>query len=371
MAEHYLVEPSIEHLAKLHAATEPRRRRLIIRLNQAPDATLQLIRMRSDLLKLSSSHLELKEVDRDFAKLFASWFNGGFLQLERLGWSSPAAILENIIKYEAVHGMADWRDLRARLDPPDRKIYGFFHPRLGHEPLIFIEVALMAAMPTNIQDVLSDERQRLRPSEATTAVFYSISNCQYGLRGVPLGSFLIKRVVEDLRTIFPHLSKFVTLSPVPGFSDWLRGWIDDVNECVSPETRLRVSDSLALLQDPASASDNTTKREVRDLLASAVGHYLTNVKSDDGLPWDPVARFHLGNGARLEQINWPADISPKGMAKSFGVMVNYLYDLDEVERYHENLAAHRKIAVSNRVLRDIGKTSFLAGPAPDTFSEAS
>jgi malonyl-CoA decarboxylase len=273
------------------------------------------------------------------------------------------------MRYEAVHGMADWEDLRARLDPPDRQIYGFFHPRLGNEPLIFIEVALMAETPTNIQDILCVQRQRLHPSRATTAVFYSISNCQDGLRGIPLGSFLIKRVVEDLRSLYPQLVNFVTLSPVPGFSTWLEGWIDEKDDGSAREMKERLSQ--VLLLRPACHDDGTAaaKQEMRDPIAAAAGYFLVHVKGDGGLPKDAVARFHLGNGARLERINWPADTSPQGMAKSVGVMVNYLYDLDELERNHENLASSGKIATSSRVMRDIGKAPVFVKRARESVSE--
>ncbi|MEP4475882.1 MAG: malonyl-CoA decarboxylase family protein, partial [Lentilitoribacter sp.] len=217
-ARAFLDSPSVSNLALLSESSEPTRRRLILRLNQADNATLLLIKMREDLLEFIKDNPSLKDVDRDFKKLFTSWFNGGFLNLKRLDWSSSASILEKIIRYEAVHNMSGWDDLRKRLDPPDRHIYGFFHPRLKEEPLIFVEVALTADKPEEIGFILEDERQFLDAEAAKTATFYSISNCQKGLRGIPLGSFLIKQVVEDLRETFPALEEFVTLSPIPGFS---------------------------------------------------------------------------------------------------------------------------------------------------------
>ena len=352
-AQNYLDFPTTQNLSRLSAIVEPPRQKLILRLNQAPDATLSLIKMRQDLLGILPDHVELNEVDGDFKKLFTSWFNGGFLLLKRLDWSSSASILEKIIEYEAVHSMSGWDDLRARLDPADRHIYGFFHPRLEEEPLIFVEVALTKEKPSQIKSILEQDRVIVDPNDARTAVFYSISNCQQGLRGIPLGSFLIKQVVEDLRSSFPHLKDYVTLSPVPGFARWVDSLLSgDLNingdeQSLSEEMKsifenLRTRDlSLEDLSDP----------QLQNALHSALAWYLTAQKNAYGQPEDPVARFHLGNGAQLERINWPADLSESGLKLSLGAMVNYAYRLEDIEKNHEAFVENGEISSSTQVMK--------------------
>lgn len=339
----YLADPSLKNLGELSQLTEPTRRKLIIRLNQAPNATHLLIQMRGDLLDFLPNHPELKELDRDFVKLFASWFNGGFLQLRNLDWSSPAEMLEKIMHYEAVHGMAGWHELRDRIAPQDRLIYGFFHPRLGTEPLIFIEVALMKDMPAQIDEILLPSAPPLDPSDARTAVFYSISNCQKGLRGIPLGSFLIKRVVEDLKKQFPDLKDFVTLSPVPGFAKWLDRLSE--NKDLPPELK----HEFEKLMDGTWQNDNETAAEIKHTIEAAAAYYLSKEKDPKNKPADPVAKFHLGNGARLERVNWPADLSANGILNSYGLMVNYCYKLDEIERNHEMFVRTGKVKITTSV----------------------
>ncbi|MBV6631615.1 MAG: malonyl-CoA decarboxylase [Alphaproteobacteria bacterium] len=317
-ADSYLKDPTPTALTKLNEATTPRRQALLEHLNPAPNATMDLVRMRADLIDRLRANPELKAVDDDFAHVFGSWFNKGFLELRRIDWQMPAALLEKLIEYEAVHGMAGWRDLRKRILPPDRMIYGFFHPQLEHEPLIFVEVALTTDMPNEITGILEGEREYLAPEKATTAVFYSISNCQTGLRGVPLGNFLIKQVVEDVRAQFPTIKQFVTLSPLPS----LRRWVEKL--------------------EPGIEAD-------ADNLMSAAAHYLLEEKARGGKPQDPVARFHLGNGARLERINWAANPSDDGQSQSFGIMVNYLYKLDQIEVNHEAYANDGKVTASTTV----------------------
>jgi len=350
-ASAYLADPSQTNLSSLSAAAEPSRRRLIIRLNQAPNATLRLIRMRTDLLRLAQEHRHLREVDRDFSKLFTSWFNGGFLQLRRLDWSTPASILENIIRYEAVHGMSGWDDLRERLDPPDRRIYGFFHPRLNDEPLIFIEVALMEETPSSIQAVLGPDRKRIDPAKAKTAVFYSISNCQDGLRGIPLGSFLIKRVVEDLQRSLPQLKRFITLSPAPGFAAWLDRMLLNgrAGEAGGPSQSLY--ENLASIRDNRWIDDPARMEQLKDTITSAAAFYFTSAKNANAQPLDPVARFHLGNGAQLERINWPADLSAHGLKQAYGVMVNYQYHLGDIERNNERFSEQGEVCTSTEVAK--------------------
>lgn len=350
-ANNYLNHPSDKTLMALSDASEPVRRELIIRLNQAPNATQLLVDMRGDLLNRLPDKKEFRQVDRDFSKLFTSWFNGGFLQLRNLDWTSPASVLENIIRYEAVHGMSGWDDLRERIDPPDRLIYGFFHPRLNDEPLIFIEVALMREMPSQITTILEHDRDPIEPAQAKTAVFYSISNCQKGLRGIPLGSFLIKRVVEDLQQSFPQLREFVTLSPVPGLANWLDNTMladDDLEEKVAPES---IRELLLALKSRQWIDDADRPAKLKNTALAAAAHYLTGERDEHARPIDPVARFHLGNGARLERINWPADLSEQGLANSHGVMVNYQYRPEEIEKNHEKFIESGAIITSPEVSR--------------------
>lgn len=346
-AQNYLDDPSDANLSDLSEASEPLRRRLILRLNQAPNATLMLIKMREDLLTCFKKNPDLVEVDTDFRKLFTSWFNGGFLNLKRLDWSSSASILEKIIRYEAVHNIDGWDDLRKRLDPPDRHIYGFFHPRLEEEPLIFVEVALTMDKPSQIEFILDTSREELDPLLAKTAVFYSISNCQQGLRGIPLGSFLIKQVVEDLRGTFVSLKDYVTLSPVPSYSSWVDELLN--NEAVELSKPQR--EALSSLIEGQWVDDSKLAAEMEPLVHSSIASYLVQQKNAHGLPKDLVARFHLGNGAQLERINWPADCSLTGLKASYGAMVNYSYKLEDIEKNHERFVENGEIATSSNVDR--------------------
>ncbi|MEL6220123.1 MAG: malonyl-CoA decarboxylase family protein, partial [Pseudomonadota bacterium] len=287
----------------------------------------------------------LKQLDRDFHHLFSSWFNRGFLELRAIDWSTPAAILEKIIAYEAVHAIQDWDDLRRRVAAPDRQLYAFFHPALPDEPLIFVEVALTDAIPGAISPILARERAPLDPARATTAVFYSISNCQTGLRGISFGNFLIKQVVEELRRDAPSVRTFVTLSPVPGLRRW--------TESASGSEALGEAGRAALRRlDPVDGSvDAAEAVAAADQLPEIAANYLVDAKRPDGLPLDPVARFHLGNGARLERIHAQADHSARGLTGAWGVMVNYLYDLDEIEKNHEAFAHDGRVIASPAVRR--------------------
>ena len=344
---------------ELHFASEPRRQELFRHLNRAPSGTRTLVKMRADLLKLARDNPDLRRVDRDLAHLFSSWFNRGFLVLRPIDWSSPANVLEKIIRYEAVHEIHGWDDLRRRIDAPDRRCYAFFHPALADEPLIFVEIALTEEMPAAIAPLLAEDRSAIEPSHARTAVFYSISNCQAGLAGISFGNFLIKQVVEELQRELPRLQTFVTLSPVPGLRLWMKA-ADDVP--VSDEERAM----LAAL-DEWSWIDNPTAAEyARRVLEPLAAHYFLKAKTPDGRAVDPVARFHLGNGARLERINWLGDRSRKGLRESAGIMVNYLYDLDEIEENHEAYANQREIVASGAVrklLKPENKARFQRPPS--------
>ncbi|WP_439148571.1 malonyl-CoA decarboxylase [Sulfitobacter sp.] len=308
----YQDTPSKASYRAFAKACEPQRQELIRRLNQVPGATARLVAMRKDLLDSLRKHPDLAPLDVDFQHLFSSWFNRGFLVLRPLNWSSPAEILEKIIEYEAVHAIDSWEDLQRRLQPADRRCFGFFHPAMAGEPLIFVEVALTKGIPNSIQSLLADGRDAILAEDADTAVFYSISNCQAGLAGISFGNSLIKQVAADLSRDLPMLKNFVTLSPIPGLNAWLK------------------NTDTALDAAPANLA----------------AHYLLEAKRADGMPADPVARFHLGNGAMVHAVHGDADLSGKGMAQSNGAMVNYLYDLSQITKNHEQFVAEKTVIAS-------------------------
>ena len=340
--------PSDATAAALHVAAEPRRQELFRRLNLAPGGTSGLVAMREDLIDTLPRRSDLKVVDADFVHLFSSWFNRGFLVLRHIDWGTPAIVLEKIIRYEAVHEIHDWEDLRRRIDPPDRRCYAFFHPALVDEPLIFVEVALTREMPGAIGPILAKRREPIDPDKATAAVFYSISNCQRGLGGVSFGSFLIKQVVEEISREFPRLATFVTLSPVPGFAAWLaKERAREASALLAAEDRA----ALAGIDEAGWWLGADGAERLREPLMRAAANYFLGARGRTGAPVDPVARFHLGNGARLERINWLGDTSDKGLAQSHGLMVNYLYDLDHIEKNHEAYAESRTIATAGAVRR--------------------
>jgi malonyl-CoA decarboxylase len=306
----------------LNDASESPCLKLINMLNLAPGGTRRLLAMRTDLLNATTGgNGGLKALDAEFEDAFTAWFNAGFLEMRRISWDSPAAVLEKIIAYEAVHFIAGWDDLRGRMQPPDRRCYGFFHPQMPDEPLIFVEVALTDELPSAISQIISDKRKTVDPRHASCAIFYSISNCQDGLRGIPFGGFLIKRVVGLLQAELGQLQTFATLSPVPGFAGWLKS-------------------------EHGDKANAPNERELKALAA----RYLVTARSPKKLVRDPVARFHLGNGARLEAIHAGADTSENGMRQSHGIMVNYVYDLGAIEANHFALAELNTVAVSKPVL---------------------
>ncbi|CCV10248.1 malonyl-CoA decarboxylase [Mesorhizobium sp. STM 4661] len=328
----------------LHDAAEPARQELLRRLNLAPGGIETLVRMREDLLARLTTSPDLAIVDADFTHLLSSWFNRGFLVLRRIDWSTPANILEKIIRYEAVHAIHTWDDLRRRIEPADRLCYAFFHPQLGDEPLIFVEVALTRAMPLTIAELLADERPPVQPRQATTAVFYSISNCQEGLRGISFGNFLIKQVVEDLRRDLPGLTDFVTLSPVPGFARWLA-------EQAGPSA----AEAQNLVANQGWHADAAQRDRAGEVLLALAAQYFLEARTTSGKVIDPVARFHLGNGARLERINLLGDLSPRALRQAHGLMVNYRYKLDDIEKNHELFAAKNDVAAAPTVRRLLPK----------------
>jgi malonyl-CoA decarboxylase len=337
-AQRYLAEGTAEAAAALARAADPPRQELLRRINMAPGGIGTLIAMRSEIASSLRAEPELKLLDADLKHLFASWFNRGFIELRRIDWQTPAAVLEKLIAYEAVHEIKGWDDLRRRL-APDRRCFGFFHPALPGEPLIFVEVALVEGLATAVQPLLSEDTDeaaaRERAARADTAIFYSISNCQDGLRGVAFGNFLIKQVVEELKAEFPQLKRFSTLSPAPGFRQWLDKRLVSGSD---PDAAL-----LPQLESDGWWTDPAQSEKLRVPLLRLCARYLTRQPS---IRIDPVARFHLGNGARLERINWLGNTAPRGIQESFGIMVNYLYDVETIESNHEAFVNDGRIICS-------------------------
>ncbi len=323
-------------IGALRAAVEPPATRLFRQFNSLPAGIKFLVDLRADLLRLSGENASLRRLEHDLRDLLGSWFDIGFLDLERITWDAPASLLERLASYEAVHEVRNWRDLKNRLDT-DRRCYAFFHPLMPEEPLIFIEVALTSELSTSIEPLLDTTAPIGNPREATTAIFYSISNCQRGLAGISFGNALIKRVVADLLREFPQLKTFSTLSPIPGFLKWLTG-----REATdSPLT--------ATLAKRGWYRDTTIAAAVELPLLRLCAHYLVEEKRRSGEARDPVAHFHLTNGARVERIDWLGDRSGKGLRESAGMMVNYLYRLDQIDENHEAYKSSGKISVSNSV----------------------
>ncbi|MEO6322048.1 MAG: malonyl-CoA decarboxylase [Polaromonas sp.] len=372
MSEHFVADAEKTKLAQAHfaaavgtpdeaaaevhyrRATVSPRRRLLQRFSAFPEGIRFLVDLRADMLPLLKSDKRLQALDVEMEYMFSTWFDVGFLDLRRISWDSPASLIEKLIKYEAVHDIKSWADVKNRLDS-DRRCYGFFHPRLPDEPLIFVEVALLDDVADCITPLLDESADAADLNKATTAIFYSISNTQAGLRGVSFGDSLIKRVVETLKDEFPKLKVFATLSPIPGFRTWLGKNAAAMLERLDEKQRTALGRAVGFEPPTAghflSALDNVLalpeKAPVRTVLTQCAAHYL-GVGVQDGKPLDAVARFHLGNGARVEQLNWAGDPSPKGIKQSYGLMVNYLYDLRRLDK-HRALLAQGKIPVSGGI----------------------
>ncbi|WP_108508914.1 malonyl-CoA decarboxylase [Polynucleobacter acidiphobus] len=342
----FAADPNARNYIRLQKISESPRQELLRRLNRAPGGTAAVVEMRRDLLTLLNKKPELMGLDYDMRHLLSSWFNPGFLKMHRVDWKSPAEILEKIIAHEAVHAIDGWDDLRRRLQP-DRRCFAFFHPQLPDEPLIFVEVALLPEIPVAIMPLVD---KKSTPVEQTNqfkvAAFYSISNCESGLRGVSMGNFLIKRVAEQLHAEFPGLKTFVTLSPIPGLMEWITdgAHLGDLPSAdkMKPAIRKARDDALELLKlnganwmdrlGKAWHPDQCSEKEKAAMMALTAIYLTVVTPSRDG---NPVAKFHLGNGAKLHQINWAGDLSKNGLRQSAGLMVNYLYDLSSVEENHE------------------------------------
>lgn len=332
--------------AALRGAMRSSRIRILTQFNAMPQGVKFLVDLRADLLRYLEQDKELAVLDRELESRLTAWFDVGFLELQRITWNSPASLLEKLIEYEAVHEIRSWTDLKNRLDS-DRRLYAFFHPRMPAEPLIFVEVALTDHLADNVQALLDEHAPVFDNRKADTAIFYSISNTQVGLRGVSFGNFLLKRVIEDLKRDFPKLANFATLSPIPALAAWVRKHPEALAEC-------GIELDLAALSSGEWAEDKQAVRKLRDPLQRLAARYLTSAKQrggDSGPPFDPVSRFHLGNGARVERLNYLGDASPKGFRQSFGMMVNYLYDPDDIESNLEAFVGQGVIATSSNVRR--------------------
>jgi malonyl-CoA decarboxylase len=344
-----------EHTLKIRNLLEPPRAKLLRQFNELEEGVKFLVDLRAELIVWARQNPELKALDQDVLRLLCSWFDVGFLDLQRITWQSPAALLEKLIEYEAVHAIRSWNDLKNRLRE-DRRCYAYFHPRMPHEPLIFVEVALVNGIADNINNLLDEKAPPVRPDKADTAIFYSISNCQDGLSGVSFGNFLIKRVVRDLVSKLPNLKTFSTLSPIPGFVKWLQKNPDDITLSEQELAALRI------LQDDGTPeysyaeilqnNNNGHAKDIRKLLEPALmglcsRYLLTAKRGQRGL--DRVAHFHLTNGARIERINWAADHSENGIKQSAGMMVNYLYNLPDIEKNHEDYTGEGRISSSSSV----------------------
>ena len=322
-AKTYSSEKNQKNYQEIRNSSEPRWIELFRRLNSTSNGTYKLVQLRERIRSLNND--DLKIFDYGLLNLFKYWFNPSFLVLEKIDWETPANILEKIIEYEAVHEINSWDDLRARLAPEDRQCFAFFHPLIPNDPLIFVEVALCDGIPKSIQNIIQIDREEIDIEEANTAIFYSISNCHNGLLGISFGNFLIKKVAKNLKRELPELNQFLTLSPLPGFMKWMEEY--------APITFERCCEK--------NCSDD-------ELMKKAI-KFLTESDRKDGMPNDPVGRFHIGNGASLERINLNADLSEKGLLQSYGVMANYLYDLNVVEENHETFFKNKIVPVSNEI----------------------
>jgi malonyl-CoA decarboxylase len=346
--------PDLEQ--RLREALEPPRVKLLTHFNALPEGVKFLVDLRAELMALSRSNRALAGLESDLKNLLAGWFDIGFLQLQRITWDSPAALLERLARYEAVHRVRNWADMKNRLDP-DRRCFAYFHPRMPEEPLIFVEVALVTGMAANVRTLLDMSAPLGDAETADTAIFYSISNCQRGLSGISLGDFLIKRVAERLHTELPHLKTFATLSPIPGFRAWLDKEMATNEDLLLPGEHQELPAVLAgeklsaLLARPRWHEETELAAALKAPLLRLCARYLYLAKRPSGTVSDSVAHFHLTNGARMEQLNWLADTSANGLKQSCGIMINYLYRLNEIEQNHEAYVGEHQVPASTAIQR--------------------
>ena len=330
-------------LSDLFKVSEGKRRELFMRMNMAPNGTSIIVSLREDLLRILKENRDLVSLDEDLKHLFKSWFNPGFLKLKKITWDTKAAILEKIIKYERVHHMKDMNELKRRLGE-DRRFFSYFHPALDDEPIIFVQVALTNGLGRSIQEIMKQSSGDEKKYD--TATFYSISNCQEGLSRVTLGNFLIKRVVYEIQEELPHIKNFGTLSPIPGFVEWF-SYLEE-SKIKNILGNIKNQDVMFLKSKDLKIGD---KRIIdnKEAIIKLVSHYIVNEKNRDGLPLNDVSRFHLGNGAIVEDVIINANISENGFKRSFGVMVNYLYELKNIEKNHEEYMNKKKVILSDKL----------------------
>ena len=340
---HYKKSPNEKTLANLFKSSEGKRRELFRRMNMAPNGTSIIVALREDLLKLLKLNRDLSALDDDLRHLFKAWFNPGFLKLEKITWDTKAAVLEKIIKYERVHQMKDMNELKRRLGE-DRRFFSYFHPALEDEPIIFVQVALTKGLGKSIQELTKPTNNEVKSYD--TATFYSISNCQEGLSRVTLGNFLIKRVVYEIQEELPHIKNFGTLSPIPGFADWFT-YLEEV-KILSILGNLKSQDVSFLKSPDLKLGDNRIIKN-KEAMMKLVAHYIINEKNQKGLPINDVSRFHLGNGAIVDDIIINANVSEQGFKRSYGVMVNYLYELKNIEKNHEDYMNSNKVIISDKI----------------------
>ena len=339
----YKTSQNEKTLSDLFKVSEGKRRELFRRMNMAPNGTSSVVALREDLLKTLEDHKDLRALDDDLRHLFRAWFNPGFLKLEKITWDTKAAVLEKIIKYERVHQMKDMNELKRRLGE-DRRFYSYFHPALEDEPIIFVQVALTKGLGKSIQDLMKPSIGDQKKND--TATFYSISNCQEGLSRVTLGNFLIKRVVYEIQEELPNIKNFGTLSPIPGFADWFF-YLKD-SKIKSILANLSDQDLSFLKSQDLKIGDGRIIAN-KEAIIKLVSHYIINEKNQKGLPINDVSRFHLGNGAIVDDIIINANISEVGFKRSYGIMVNYLYELKNIEKNHENYVNNKKVILSDKL----------------------
>ena len=345
---------------ELRQALEPPRLKLLTQFNALPEGVKFLVDMRAELMPLARHDAALQSLEGDLKGLLASWFDVGFLEVRRITWEAPAALLEKLMKYEAVHEIRSWNDLKNRLEV-DRRCFAYFHPRMPQEPLIFVEVALTQGMADNVQLLLDENAPVGNPAEADTAIFYSISNCQRGLSGISFGDFLIKRVVDNLAAELPHLKTYATLSPIPGFRAWLEQRLpEEGDDILTMEERAAVAaipggrgrhGFTQLLDQPDWQDDAAALQAMKVPLTRLCARYLLTETTPEGRVLDPVEHFHLSNGARMERIDWRGDLAPKGFQQSYGLMINYLYRLGDIEQNHEAYTGEGRVAASAAISR--------------------